>query len=121
MAATAVAASVPGVMWAQRPKLIYLTMDVSDCTEPDIKLEKDGLHFKGLGGPDSKQFEISMKFLKEIDPDKSKFAVRPRSIEFALGQQSESGVHLFNRTRPLTGDYRPMLLEEKTKRGVRKR
>jgi prostaglandin-E synthase len=83
MAATT--AAVPGVMWAQRPKLLFLTLDVSDCTEPDIKLEKDSLHFRGQAGPEAKHFEITMKFLKEIDPEKSKFAVRPRSIEFALG------------------------------------
>ena len=83
---TAAAGATPGVQWAQRPKLIFLTMDVSDCKDHDIRLEKDSLHFKGRGGPDAKDFEINMKFLKEIDPDKSKFVVRPRGIEFALGK-----------------------------------
>jgi hypothetical protein len=87
MAATTAAAAVPGVQWAQRPKCIFLTMDVSDCKEHDIRLEKDSLHFKGRGGPDAKEFEINMKFLKEIDPEKSKYAVRPRAIEFALGKE----------------------------------
>jgi CS domain len=91
MASTTVAgAAVPGVLWAQRPKCIFLTMDVSDCKEHDIRLEKDSLHFKGRGGPDAKEFEINMKFLKEIDPDKSKYAVRPRAIEFALGKEEQA-------------------------------
>lgn len=84
MAATT--AATPGVLWAQRPKLIFLTLDVSDCKDHQIQLEKDSLHFRGRGGPDAKDFEITMKFLKEIDPEKSKYAVRPRAIEFALGK-----------------------------------
>jgi prostaglandin-E synthase len=47
-------------------------------------LEKDRLYFKGVGGSDKKTYEVEMKFFKEIVPEKSKYAVRPMHIEFAL-------------------------------------
>ena len=36
-------------------------------------MEKDSLHFKGVGGPDKKTFELNMKFLKEVTAAISKF------------------------------------------------
>ena len=57
------------VTWAQRPKLIFLTVCLSDCPKPDIKVEKDRLHFKGVGGTDKKEYEVDIEFFKEIDPE----------------------------------------------------
>ena len=51
-------------------------------------MEKDRLYFKGVGGSDKKTYEVDMKFFKEIVPDKSKYAVRPMHIEFALEKVS---------------------------------
>ena len=45
-----------------------------------INVEKKKLHFKGVGGTEMKEHEVTMEFFKEIDPDKSKFAVRPREV-----------------------------------------
>jgi len=80
----------PLVTWAQRPNLVFLTVCLEDCDKPDIKVESDSLHFKGVGGPDKKPHEVTMKFFKEIDAEKSKYAVRPRVIEFAL-EKKEAG------------------------------
>ena len=57
------------VMWAQRPSLIILTFCVEDCKEPEIKLESDKLHFKGVGGPDKKLHELTIDFFKEVDTE----------------------------------------------------
>ena len=57
------------VLWAQRPSLIILTFCVEDCKEPEIKLESDKLHFKGVGGPDKKQHELTIDFFKEVDTE----------------------------------------------------
>ena len=46
---------------------------------------KNRICIQGVGGPDKKEYEIKMKFLKELDVDASKYAVRPRSVDFALG------------------------------------
>ena len=65
-------------------------------------MEKDSLFFKGTGGADQKLYEVSMKLLKEIDPDKTKYIVRPRCVEFALEKAEE-------------GPYWERLLADKTK------
>ena len=45
-----------------------------------INVEKKKLHFKGVGGTEMKEHEVTMEFFKEIDTEKSKFAVRPREV-----------------------------------------
>ena len=83
------------------------------------QVEKDSLFFKGTGGADKAAFELNMKFLKEVrgvhlglggglinlfkvDPEATKYQVRPRCIEFALEKAEE-------------GPYWERLLAEKTK------
>jgi len=91
----------PSVMWAQRPNLVFVTINVSDCIEPNIKVEKDSLAFKGVGGADKKNYELLLKFHGEVNKDTVKLAVRPRCIELALER--------------IEGPYWPRLLENKTK------
>ncbi len=57
------------VTWAQRPNLVFLTICLSDCKKPDIKVEKDRLKFKGVGGTDQKEHAVDIEFYKEIDPE----------------------------------------------------
>ena len=59
------------VMWAQRPNLIFLTICVEDCKEPEINVEPSKLFFKGVGGPDKKQHELTINFFGEIDKEVS--------------------------------------------------
>ena len=61
--------SPPMVTWAQRPNLVFLTICLEDCDKPEIKVEADQLHFKGVGGPDKKPHEVTIKFFKEIDTE----------------------------------------------------
>merc|ERR1712060_629096 len=58
-------------MWAQRPKHIILTICLTDCKDPVITVEKKKV------------------FFKEIDTEKSKFAVRPREVSFVLEKVEE--------------------------------
>ena len=113
--------ATPSVVWAQRPKIVFVTINVSDVKEPEIKVrrkkrklhvilknplhfqvEKNSLYFKGTAAADKKVYELNMKLLKEIDPEKTKYQVRDRCIEFALEKVEE-------------GPYWERLLEEKTK------
>ena len=48
--------------------------------DPVITVEKKKLYFKGVGGTEMKEHEVTMEFFKEIDTEKSKFAVRPREV-----------------------------------------
>merc|ERR1712098_32238 len=92
----------PQVTWAQRNKIVFLTVNVSDLIDPEIKVEKDSLYVKGVAAADKLTYEVNMKFLKEIDPEATKYQVRPRCIEFALEKKEE-------------GPYWERLLEDKTK------
>ena len=60
----------PLVKWAQRPSLVILTICLEDCKDPKIDVKPDYLQFEGNGGPDKKDHELKMEFLKEIDPEK---------------------------------------------------
>lgn len=79
----------PPVLWAQRKNLIYLKIALEDCKNPTIQLEKDKLYFKGRGGPDNKEHEVTLNFLKEVKPEDSKHVVRDRGVEFVLIKAEE--------------------------------
>ena len=67
---------------AHRLRQIYgLTTSFTILQDPVINVEKKKLFFKGVGGTEMKEHEVTMEFFKEIDPDKSKFAVRPREVQ----------------------------------------
>ncbi|XP_015912861.1 prostaglandin E synthase 3 isoform X1 [Parasteatoda tepidariorum] len=74
----------PPIYWAQRKNLLYVKVQLEDCRSPTIKIEKDKLYFKGKGGTEMKEYEVSLDFMKEIKPEDSKHAVRDRAIEFVL-------------------------------------
>lgn len=59
------------VMWAQRPNLIFLTVCLEDCKDPEIKVDADKLAFKGIGGPEKKNYELTINFFKEVDTEVS--------------------------------------------------
>lgn len=79
----------PPVLWAQRKNLLYVKVQLEDCRNPTIKIEKDRLYFKGKGGTDNKECEVTLEFFKEIKPEESKFAVRDRATEFVIIKAEE--------------------------------
>ena len=81
---SAVSLPPPLVKWAQRPSLLFITICLEDCKNPKIDVKPDHLHFEGTGGPDKKDHEVTLNFLKEIDTEKSKYSVNDRAIVFAL-------------------------------------
>jgi len=74
----------PPVLWAQRKNLLYVKVQLEDCKNPTIKIEKDSIYYKGKGGTDNKEYEVTLEFLKEIKPEESKFSVKDRATEFVL-------------------------------------
>ena len=67
-----------------------------------MQVEKNSLHFKGSVAADKNVYELNLKLLKEIQPEKTKYQVKPRCIEFALEKAEE-------------GPYWERLLETRTK------
>ncbi|CAL4082698.1 unnamed protein product, partial [Meganyctiphanes norvegica] len=92
----------PPVEWAQRANAVLLTFKVKDCDKPEIKIEEDGIYFKGVSGSGSekKEYENTLQLYGEIDPEKSKHFVSDRSIEMILLKKSE-------------GPFWPHLLKQK--------
>jgi len=76
------------ILWAQRKETVLVSIDLQDVKNPQINLESSKLTFSGNAG--GKQYESNLMFFKEIDPQKSKYIVRPRNIEFVL-QKKEAG------------------------------
>ena len=64
-------------MWAQHPKHIILSIQLTDVTNPTIKVEPTKLYFKGVGGTEKKEYEVEMEFFKKIN-------VEVISIQFHL-------------------------------------
>ncbi|XP_046397352.1 prostaglandin E synthase 3 isoform X2 [Ischnura elegans] len=92
----------PPVMWAQRNNVVFLTICLEDCKEPQIKLENDKVYFHGIGGTDKKVHEVTIEFYKEVDADKSVQFKRDRNIEFMLRKKEP-------------GPYWPHLMKDKKK------
>uniref|UniRef100_T1JH99 CS domain-containing protein n=1 Tax=Strigamia maritima TaxID=126957 RepID=T1JH99_STRMM len=79
----------PPMQWAQRKSAVFLTICLEDCKEPLIKLEPTKLFFKGKGGTDKKEYEVTLNFFKEVNATDSKYVVRDRVIEFIIKKKEE--------------------------------
>lgn len=73
-------------MWAQRSAVVFLTINLEDVKDPEIKFSKDSVYFKGTGGVEKKEYEVTIPLYKEIDPEKSKSFNRGRCIEVLLAK-----------------------------------
>ncbi|XP_019870546.1 co-chaperone protein daf-41 isoform X2 [Aethina tumida] len=80
----------PPVMWAQRAAVVFLTINLEDVKNPEIKFNKDSVYFKGLGGVEKKEYEVTIPLYKEIDPEKSKSFNRERCIEIVLSKANQN-------------------------------
>ena len=49
-----------------------------------LQVEKDSLYFKGVGGAEKKTYELTMKFLKEVDTETVKFKAKGQGIDVAI-------------------------------------
>lgn len=76
-------------MWAQDKKLLFLTVSV-ECKDPEIKWTEQSLHFKGVGSPENKHYEVTINFLNKIVPDKVVSKNITRCIEFTVPKDDSS-------------------------------
>ena len=53
--------------------MIFLTICLEDCKFPEIRIEPDKLYFKGIGGTEKKEHEVTIEFYKGIDPEVIKY------------------------------------------------
>ena len=62
-------ATPPMITWAQRQGVVFLTICLEDCKQPEIKIEPTSVHFKGIGGTDMKPHEVTINLFKEVVPE----------------------------------------------------
>eukprot|EP00898_Chlorokybus_atmophyticus_P008135 jgi/Chlat1/8322/Chrsp8S08101 len=78
----------PPCKWAERSDKIYFTIDIADATDVSANFPNDhSLYFKGRGGTDNQDYELSVELKKQIDPEKSQWAVHTRGIVFVLAKK----------------------------------
>eukprot|EP00889_Picochlorum_renovo_P001167 jgi/Picre1/28197/NNA_003603.t1 len=74
----------PNVLWAQRSGLLYLTIDVQDCKDPEVHVTNDSekksgrVVFKGKAhshatGPEEHEYELDLELFDEINPEEGPF------------------------------------------------
>jgi hypothetical protein len=63
-------ARIAPVAWAQRTDRLYLTIQVTECSKPTIRVEPSGkLHFAGLCGPNQLMYSCDLELYGAVDPD----------------------------------------------------
>jgi prostaglandin-E synthase len=90
------------VLWAQRSNLVYIRIAVEDVQSPEVKVEKDKIHYKGMGGANKQLYEANLNLFSDIKPEESKWINRDRGAEFVLIKAQE-------------GPFWKRLLKEETK------
>jgi hypothetical protein len=82
------------VKWAQRSDSVYLTIDLRDVQEAKIDLTTTELHFTGKS--EGNDYQLSLEFLHEVDPQKSVWNVLPRSVQMHI-VKAASSTHFWER------------------------
>lgn len=89
---------LPQVQWAQRSDKVYLTIDLQEAKQPNIRLDNDDAggtvsfssaaqsHATGLEDHD---YAIDLELYGKIDKEASKIAVNARSILLVIAKQDQ--------------------------------
>lgn len=60
---------IPPVIWAQRNTVVYVTICVEDCKNPDIKIEPEQIIFHSVAGLEQKVYEITIPLYGAVDTE----------------------------------------------------
>lgn len=88
---------LPTVLWAQRKDKLFVTLDIQDVKNEDIKLENDAegkhgiLRFKGKAGAEQQDYQLDLAFCKAINVEESKVSVSPRQIFLVIEKADTDG------------------------------
>lgn len=59
----------PEVLWAQRPDLVYVTVNIWDMQHQQLELTEDKLRIQAESGKDGKVYAVEMEFYEKIDKE----------------------------------------------------
>ncbi|CAK1544025.1 unnamed protein product [Leptosia nina] len=88
----------PPVLWAQRKEDVFLTFSV-ESKDPNIKIEKDSVYFKGVSAPDNKNYEVTILLYDAVVPEVSGFVNKGRCIEMILRKEKKDAPYWPNLTK----------------------
>lgn len=104
----------PQVLWAQREDVLYVTIELADIKNEEVKLDEKVLHFSAIGGAAGDKYEVDLEFYGEVDPKVSS-DFQPFCIIFTNFQEShhlKTGQHYaFVIQKKESGPYWPRLLK----------
>ncbi|XP_078314115.1 very-long-chain (3R)-3-hydroxyacyl-CoA dehydratase-like isoform X2 [Crassostrea virginica] len=84
----------PFVYWGQKIDHISLKIDLKNVVDPKVELTEDELKFKadaiGIRGHNS--YELDVQFYHPVDPDKSRYRVLDRCVDFHIQKKGDGEV-----------------------------
>eukprot|EP01062_Namystynia_karyoxenos_P018990 TRINITY_DN170_c0_g1_i2.p2 TRINITY_DN170_c0_g1~~TRINITY_DN170_c0_g1_i2.p2 ORF type:complete len:223 (+),score=97.09 TRINITY_DN170_c0_g1_i2:85-669(+) len=78
---------LPPVVWAERPDVLLITIAIQDATDVKINITAEAVEFSGKA--DKQDYAVKLDLKKEVVPEESSQAVRPRGIELKLKKKEE--------------------------------
>lgn len=79
----------PEILWAQRSKKIFLTVELPDAKNTQVKLEPNG-HFTFIAGAKNSKYDIKMQLYGRLNVEESKIIEGHRHT-FCIIQKEEKG------------------------------
>ncbi|XP_038980716.1 co-chaperone protein p23-1 isoform X1 [Phoenix dactylifera] len=73
----------PTVKWAQRCDKIYLTVELPDAKDVNLKLEPEG-KFSFSANKDGVSYEVDLELFDKVSTKESKFIIGMRSIVYVI-------------------------------------
>lgn len=91
---------LPQVLWAQQSDRLFLTIDLQDSKDPQIKLNNDSekkcgtVFFDGAAkstatGPELHEYKLDLELFGEVDPDESKISRKDRSVVLVIAKKEQ--------------------------------
>ena len=77
----------PEILWAQSRDKIFITINVENIEEQQIKMEPGVLNF--VGKNNLGEYNVDIKLLKTINSESSSWTIKPRCVTFILKKEPE--------------------------------
>ncbi|CAC5416763.1 HACD [Mytilus coruscus] len=79
----------PFVYWGQKSDIVSLKVDLREVIDPAVDITEDALTFcsEGHGVQGQNRYQFHLNFYLPIDPEKSKYRITERGIEFHIAKK----------------------------------
>lgn len=86
--------------WAERSDRVFLTLEVPDCKDVKISIEKEGTEVQFRGKTATAEYDQTIPLANKVDTDKSQWAVGERNIVLILIKPEGEDDAFWNRLLP---------------------